>query len=259
LLIPLLRRRRDVERVANIRYGAADTMNMLDVYRRRSRPVASPVLVHLHGGRFVSGAKNRESLPLLYRMASRGWLCISANYRLSPAASFPGHLIDVKKVLAWVRAHGAEYGAVPAVVFVAGDSAGAWLAACAALTPNHAEYQPGFEQADTSVTGAICLYGYYGRLDGTNPESSPLAHLNADAPPFLVIHGDRDSVTPVDGARQFADKLRRVSGQPVVYAEIPGAQHTFDYFHSIRCDLALDTIEGFTAYVRTSDRQVHAG
>jgi acetyl esterase/lipase len=191
MLIPFLRRRHDVERIANIRYGAAGKMNMLDVYRHRSRPAASPVLVHFHGGRFVSGAKNSESLPLLYRMASRGWLCLSANYRLSPGASFPDYLIDVKKVLAWVRTHGAEHGADPAVVFVAGNSAGAWLAACAALTPNYAEYQPGFEQADTSVTGAICLYGYYGRIDSTNPESSPLAHLNADAPPFLVIHGDQ--------------------------------------------------------------------
>jgi acetyl esterase/lipase len=257
MLSPFLRRRGDVERIANITYGPAGRMNLLDVYRHRSRPADSPVLVHLHGGKFVSGAKNRESLPLLYRMASKGWLCISANYRLSPDAAFPDHLIDAKRVLAWVRSHGAEFGADPTVVFIAGDSAGAWLAAFAALTPNRADYQPGFEHVDTSVAGAVCLYGYYGPI-ASDSDSTPMAHLNADAPPFLVIHGDRDSVTPVEGSRRFADELRQVSRRPVGFAELPGAQHTFDYFHSIRCDLTVDLIEIFTAYVRSKD-QVRAG
>ena len=104
---------------------------------------AVPTLIHLHGGAFVSGRKNSEARPLIYRLASQGWLCISANYRLSPAATFPDHLIDVKKVIAWVREHGHEYGADPAVVFVAGSSAGAHLAALAALTPNDPAFQPG--------------------------------------------------------------------------------------------------------------------
>jgi acetyl esterase/lipase len=253
-LFPFRRRRGDVERIANISYGPAGRVNTLDIYRHRSRPAGSPVFVHLHGGRFVSGAKNRESLPLLYRLASRGWLCISANYRLGPDASFPNPLIDGKRVLAWVRDHGSEYGADPAVVFVAGDSAGAWIAASAALTPNRAEYQPGFEPADTSVTGAICLYGYYGRTEATESASSPIESVTAGAPPFLVIHGDLDSVTPVAGGRQLAESLRRGSRQPVAYAELPGAQHTFDYFRSIRCELTVDLIEDFTAYVRAKNQ-----
>lgn len=252
LLNPFVRRRRDVERIADLSYGDAGRMNLLDVYRHRSRPAGSPVLVHLHGGAFVSGAKNRESLPLLYRLASRGWLCVSANYRLSPAASFPDHLVDVKKVLAWVREHGAEYGADPSVVLVAGDSAGAHLAASAALTQNAPEFQPGFEDADTSVAAAVCLSGYYGTTDATVPASTPAAHIHPDAPPFFVIHGDRDSVAPVDWAREFVSALRGVATRPVVYAELPGAQHTFDLFHSIRCGLAVDRIEAFTAWVRSS-------
>jgi acetyl esterase/lipase len=79
------------------------------------------VLIHLHGGGFGSGRKNREARPLIYRLASQGWVCVSANYRLRPAARFPDQLIDVKKVIAWVREHGAEYGADPARVFVAGS------------------------------------------------------------------------------------------------------------------------------------------
>ena len=95
-------------------------------------------------------------------LASQGWVCISANYRLSPAAEFPDHLVDVKMVVAWVRAHAREYGADPNLVFVAGSSAGGNLASMAALTPNDPAFQPGFEHADTSVTAAVSLYGYYG-------------------------------------------------------------------------------------------------
>ncbi len=61
---------------------------------------------------------------MLYRLAGRGWVCISANYRLSPAARFPDHLVDAKKVIAWVREHGARYGADASNLVVAGSSAG---------------------------------------------------------------------------------------------------------------------------------------
>ncbi|WP_405140823.1 alpha/beta hydrolase [Sphaerisporangium sp. NBC_01403] len=124
LLRPVFTRRRDVERVADIAYGEAGRRNLLDVYRHRSRPSGGPVLIHLHGGRYYRGRKDSQSLPLLYRLAGQGWVCVSANYRLRPAARHPDHLIDVKRVIAWVREHGREYGADPAMLFVSGSSAG---------------------------------------------------------------------------------------------------------------------------------------
>jgi hypothetical protein len=103
LLLPFLRRRFDVERIGNLAYADGGRRQRLDLYRSRARPAAAPVLVHFHGGRFVSGAKNRESLPLLYRLASQGWVCISANYRLQPRAGFPDYVVDAKQVVAWVQ------------------------------------------------------------------------------------------------------------------------------------------------------------
>jgi acetyl esterase/lipase len=256
---PFFVRRRDVERVANISYGDAGKRNLLDVYRHRSHPSGGPTLVYLHGGAFRSGRKNHEARPLLYRLASQGWVCISANYRLGPVARFPDHHVDAKKVIAWVREHGHEYGADPTVVFVAGSSAGGHLAALAALTPNDPAFQPGFEGADTSVTAAICLYGYYGRLD-TNElvPSSPQAYVRTDAPPFFVAHGEKDTVVLVEDARRFVARLRSTSSNPVVYAELPGAQHTFDLFHSLRFERVVDGIEAFAAWVRSREeaRQV---
>ena len=249
---PFLLRRRDVERVANISYGDAGATNLLDVYRNRSHPSGGPTLIHLHGGAFVGGRKNSEARPLIYRLASQGWLCISANYRLSPAATFPDHLVDVKKVIAWVRAHGHDYGADPAVVFVAGSSAGAHLAAMAALTPNDPGFQPGFEDVDTSVTAAICLYGYYGPLDTKErPPSSPLAYVGPGASPFFIAHGDQDTKVLVEDVRLFVERLRSTSSSPVVYAELPRAQHSFDLFHSLRFEAVVDAIEAFAAWVRS--------
>ena len=71
------------------RVRRAGRWNLLDVYRHRSHPSDGPVLVYLHGGGFRSGRKSREARPLLYRLASQGWVCVSANYRLEPGRGSP--------------------------------------------------------------------------------------------------------------------------------------------------------------------------
>jgi acetyl esterase/lipase len=140
---------------------------------------------------------------------------------------------------------------------VSGSSAGAHMASLAALTPNDPSFQPGFEDADTSVTAAIGLNGWYGGYYGQEDASSPLAHVRPDAPPFFIAHGDHDTVAPVEVARYFAGKLGNVSTNPVVYAELPGAQHAFDLFGSLRFERVVDAIEAFTAWVRS--REIRSG
>jgi acetyl esterase/lipase len=252
LILPWPFRPRDVEREANITYGDHGKENRLDVLRHRSHPVGAPTLVHLHGGHFRRGRKNFESRPLLHHLARHGWTCISANYRLSPtpAQGFPDHLVDVKRVIAWAREHATRYGIDPGTIFLAGSSAGAHLTAMAALTVDDPAFQPGFESADTSIAGGIGLYGYYGSL-GDDAASSPLAQAHPDIPPIFVVHGDLDTSTLPAGAREFVDGLRSVSTQPVVYAELHGAQHAFDLFHSIRFDATVRAIEAFTSWVRS--------
>ncbi len=255
VLWPLLVRRPDVRRIAWIRYGDAGRANTLDLYRSRRAWSAEgelrPVLVHLHGGALVSGRKNHEGLPLIYRLASRGWVCISPNYRLRPEAQWPDHVVDVKKLIAWIRAHGPEYGADPERIVLAGASSGAQLAAVAALTSSDPRFQPGFETADTSVCAAIALYGHYGWGDAPHDAepSSPLAYVRADAPPFFIAHGDRDTVLPASASREFASVLRAQSRNAVVYAELPGAQHQFDMFHSVRSTAVVNGIEAFATWV----------
>jgi acetyl esterase/lipase len=241
LLLPVVRRRHDVVRVANLSYGGAGRRNLLDVYHHRALPQRGPVLIHLHGGAYTGGHKNSQSLPLLYRLASQGWVCISANYRLRPDARLDDHLTDAGKVIAWARERGAEYGADPTVLFLAGSSAGAHLSALTALRP------------DAGVAGVVCLNGYFGPYYGepAGGGSSPNDLVHPAAPPFFVVHGDRDTMAPVEPAREFADRLRRVSVNPVVYAELPGAQHAFDLFHSVRFEAVVDAVVAFTAWTRS--------
>lgn len=281
LLRPFFSRRRDVVRIADLAYGDAGIRNLLDVYHARSRPQHCPVLVYVHGGAWTTGKKNRQGLPIVYHFASRGWVCIAPNYRLCPGATFPDALVDVKRVLAWVREHASEYGGDPTQVFMSGGSAGGHLTALAALTENDPVFQPGFEDVDTSLTAAIPLYGDYDWLDSNNErerrhldrmrffaekilkvsldegrdrweQGSPLYQITPDAPPFFVVHGDMDSLLLVEDTRHFVHALRGVSRQPVAYAELPGAQHAFDFFQSVRCGHVINGMERFTSWIRST-------
>jgi acetyl esterase/lipase len=203
-------------------------------------------------------------------------VCVSINYRLSPRATFPEHLLDVKRAIKWVREHVAEYGGDPSFVILAGGSAGAHLSALSALTPNDDEYQREYLDVDTAVQGCVAYYGVYDftdrhdhwphrtfrlllervimkrKFDEARPEfekASPIYRVGPHAPPFLLIHGARDNLAPVDEARRFSEALREASQAPVVYAELPGAQHAFELFPSIRTYHVMDAVEYFCEHL----------
>jgi acetyl esterase/lipase len=244
-LTPLPVRPRRVRRVANLRYGD-DRRQRLDVYHRRDLPAGGPVLVYLHGGGYHSGRKHWEARALLHRLADRGWVCVSADYRLRPRAGFDEHLADARSALAWARAHAPRFGGDPTTTVMAGSSAGAHLTSLLASDP------------ETRLSAALCLYGYYGRYYGRTElepvPSTPFALSAAQAPPCFIAHGDRDTWTPVQAARDLAAKLRAESSGPVVTAELPGGQHGFDLLRSWRFTAVLDGIDAFLA-----DPRVGAG
>jgi acetyl esterase/lipase len=239
-----------VRRIGNLHYGDSGRRNCLDVYRRRADSSGGSVLIHLHGGGFslAPGRKSFYARRLLFRLAGQGWVCISANYRLGAAGTFPNDLIDVKMVIAWARAHAIEYGGDPDRIVLAGSSYGARLATLAGFTTGDAGYQPGFEQADTSVAAVIGLYGYYGETDSRESlPSSPFDYAERGSPPLLIVHGGQDTLTSAKTARTLAEHVLRASSEPVVYAELPRAQHSFDLLASIRFETVIDSIEAFTA------------
>ncbi|GAB3799263.1 hypothetical protein GCM10028798_12290 [Humibacter antri] len=234
LVLPVLSWRPDVRRIRNRRYGPSRRGNRLDVYvSRRRRTDGAPVLVYVHGGAFVLGSKMLGSRALLYRLAAQGWVCISIDHRLF-RVQYADQLADVRAALTWVRANARSYGGSPEAVFVAGGSSGAHLAATATLS-------------GTEVRGVIAFYGYYGSVgrSRTGP-TSPQDCINPDAPPFLIVHGTVDTLVLRRDARDFASRLRAVSRRPVVYAELPGAQHNFDFFQSLRFHAVTDAVVRFT-------------
>jgi acetyl esterase/lipase len=283
LLVPDSRLAKRYRRARDLSYGDAGRHNNLDVWKRADLPsdAKAPVLLQLHGSGWSVASKEHQAEPLMAHLAERGWVCVTANYRLSPRATWPDHIVDAKKALAWTKAHIAEHGGDPEFVVITGGSAGGHLASLAALTPNLAEFQPGFEDADTSVAACVSFYGVYDFVNrhGTSradmedfvsrlvfksklaadrerwERASTISHLHADAPPFFVIHGTTDSLVPVEQARTFVDELRKTSAQPVVYAELPGAQHAFDVFPSVRTTACAYAVERFLAVVRSEHSQ----
>ena len=276
---PVAMARPGVEVLRDIPYAPGGVRQQLDIYRPRVIPEGGcPVLMQIHGGAWVIGDKAHQALPLMNMLASKGWICVAANYRLSPSVGFPTHLLDCKAALCWIREHGREYGMNPDFVAVTGGSAGGHLAALMGLTENRPELQQEHPDVDTSVQACVPFYGVYDFLvrydqhpnrhayenfvrDRVMHESreqnpalwelaSPIAQVHEGAPPFMVVHGELDSLAVVAEGRVFSQKLREVSSNPVVYAELPGAEHAFETVHSLRTEETIDAVHRFLEWSR---------
>ncbi|MDP9143112.1 MAG: alpha/beta hydrolase, partial [Actinomycetota bacterium] len=217
----------------------------------------APTLIYVHPGSWMRGRPGRQALPLFYELAERGWVILDIRYPLSPMATFPEHLVGVKRAIAWAKSEGRTIGIDPERVAIAGASSGAHLASLAALTWDQADLQPGFETADTSLMACAPHYGIYDLLNRNatrydwpfvardvlkaKPEDapdlyrlgSPIDLVRVDAPPFLVVHGDFDSVVLVEESRHFVHALRAARAS-VRYHEVRGGQHGFDAIASLR-------------------------
>jgi acetyl esterase/lipase len=286
LVFPIARPGRTFEVIRNVDYaGDGLKAHRLDLIRRRTdQPTAGPVMVYIHGGAWIIGDKREQGLPMLYELARRGWVCVTINYRLSPKATWPDHIVDCKMAVAWVHEHIGEYGGDPRFVAVSGGSAGGHLSALVALTSGDPAFQPGFEDADTSVDVCVPVYGVYDMTCQSAPDSvrhvtvynkgllrllerrvfkaryeddpalfelaSPLYRVHPGAPPFFVLHGVNDTLVPVEEARRFVEALRATSKAPVAYAELPRTQHAFDVLVSIRPAHAIAGMVRFLEWVR---------
>jgi acetyl esterase/lipase len=252
-----------------------DPAHVLDVLTVRGGATAAPVMVFVHGGAWTIGSKAQQCLPMLFELASQGWVVVTCDYRLSPKSTWPDHVVDVKRFVAWTRDHVGEFGGDPdRFLAISGNSAGGHLAALTALTPGVAEWQPGFEHADTSVDACVSLYGVLdftddpdaaglqgralqsllgrsvmkvGLLDAPDvyEAASPIHRITEDAPPFLVLHGTKDTLVSVGIARAFVARFKERTSAPIAYVELPWAQHGYDTLCSPRCSATVGGIARF--------------
>lgn len=282
LFSPFKRRRDGVEVIHNLEFFQTPSGPLkLDVYQPELASDARPALVYVHGGAWVFGDKRDQGLPLCNHMASLGWVCFNINYRLSPAATWPEHLIDAKAAIAWVRERADQYAIDPNFVTMTGGSAGAQITAMAALTAGDEGLQPGFERADTSLQAVVTSYGVYdltNRLGAHNPEfitkmvgpliikadpdaapekfsaASPRDHTNRADIPWLMIHGTADELAPVVEARDFFKALQADSPAMSALVELPQASHAFDIYYCHRAIAAVELTARFFETCRSSSK-----
>ena len=263
----------------DVRYGpAADTGNLLDVYRRKDGPAGPrPAVVWIHGGAWFLGDKwPCRALPLI----DDGFVVVSLDYRLSSAAPYPAQIQDCKGAVRFLRAHAEQFHLDPDRIGVWGESAGGHLAALLGTSGGNAalEGTVGGNPDQSSRVQAVC--DWFGPTDLTRFEaeadaahhppgrwdqfiinaffggdphqhmdlvalSNPLHFLPpgrlADVPPFLIMHGDRDRVVPIAQSELLADALQ-AGGVPTTFRVIAGLGHGFPVG---RADVGPVTVDFF--------------
>lgn len=198
-----------------------------------------PAVVTLHGGAWHKG--DRQKLAgFAKRLASRGYVALTIDYRLVPDAIYPAQLQDVQQAVRYLRANAASLGVDPKRIALWGSSAGAHLAVLAAgLSPGDPLYDP--EARVQAVVGAgtptdfrdggggnKSLASFLGERWSKGSkvfiDASPIAHVSADDPPVFLIHGDADKTVPPEQAIVYRDALT-AAGVPNTLLLLPGVGH----------------------------------
>jgi acetyl esterase/lipase len=197
-------------------YGPASRQRV-DVYRPEGEArTALPIVVFFYGGSWRRGEKGDYRFVGEF-LSRNGVVAVVADYRLFPDVTFPSFVEDGAAAFAWARANAAMLGGTPDRVFMIGHSAGAHIAALAALDPR---FLAAHELTPRAVAGVVGLAGPYDidlrRLrwlervfaGSTTPEeATPLAQARAGAPPMLLLNGESDRLVAPRNAEAMAARL----------------------------------------------------
>jgi acetyl esterase/lipase len=207
-----------------------------------------PVIVWIHEGGWIAG--HRRGGPAL-RQVERGYAVVSISYRFAPRWVFPAQFDDTNAAIDWVRLNAGKYALDPQRIALYGASAGAHLAALAALTndidtPQRSRIRavvsffgpsdllqmrvppspclpidPGFFLAPPSLLIGCPIRRCPERADRANP----IRYIHADAPPFLILHGTADCVVPYDQSVLLHEALKK-AGVESTLRLVDGAVHS---------------------------------
>ena len=230
----------------------ADRELLLDLYLPRDDKPA-PLIVYVHGGAWRAGSK--DSMPL-NGLVEGGYAVASVEYRLSPEARFPAQVHDIKAAIRFLRAKQAEYGYDAGKIAISGSSAGGHLAALVGVTNGHAKLEGAVGENLGQSSDIQAIVSYYGAsnfetilkqstphglgvripalqlLLGAQPEknteaarlASPVAHVDRNDPPLLLLHGDQDPQMPVNQSIELEGKYAQMD-LPVALEFVHGAAH----------------------------------
>ena len=217
--------------VRDLPYGN-DPRQRLDIYVPDGLTTKAPVMLFFYGGFWQSGSKDFY-LAFGQAFASEGIVVAIADYRLYPQVRYPEFIRDGVKAFAWVQAHAAQYGGDPDSIFVAGHSAGAYIAAMLAADPRWLG-EAGIDPA--RLRGVIGISGPYNFLPlrernliaifggADRPETQPIAHIDGKRPPMLLATGAADDTVRPRNTIDFATRLKAYDS-PVEVATYPGVGH----------------------------------
>lgn len=201
-----------------------------------------PLVVYVHGGAWIGGDKREgagfEDIPGLL---SRGYVVAAVNYRLAPMYKFPAQIEDVKCAIRYLRAKAAAYNIDPDRVGAWGGSAGGHLVALLGVTDKSAGFDAGpYLDQSSRVEAVVDYFGPANLTHGWSTDQlipvfgsrnglvrgSPVSYITKDDPPFLIMHGEFDTVVPPEQSQEFHDKLK-ASGVSSTLIMVKNAEHSF--------------------------------
>jgi len=201
--------------------------NKLDLYLPKGKK-DFPILMFVHGGGYQKGDR-KEGEQAGKAFAARGVGVAMISYRLYPQVKHPGHIQDVARAFAWVKANGGKHGG-NGEVFVGGHSAGAHLASLLATNPSYLQAENLTLQ---DIRGVVSISGGYRILpirkdvfgdDEAMKQASPFTHIKGGHPPFLIIYGDGDTPERHAISKEFRDELKKAGGSAELL-EVKGRNH----------------------------------
>ncbi len=225
-------------------YGETDGVPLyLDLLYPSPLPdTLTPAILFIQGSGWSGGDKAKAMYPWLNPLlAAHGFITISINHRFSWQAPFPAQIHDAKAAVRWLRANASRYHIDPERIGVWGFSSGAHLASLLGVTGDLPSLEgksgsfgySSLVQAVVVIAGpANFLHPAYARMtnDSNSPlgmlfggtvreraalmrEASPLTHVTAEAPSFLLIQGIHDELVSFEDAKQFSEALRTVESE----------------------------------------------
>jgi acetyl esterase/lipase len=203
-----------------------------DLYLPKGASTPAPVLLFFYGGAFRAGRKSEYRI-MGEAFAAKGIIVAVADYRIYPEGRFPDFLNDGAAALAAVHARVAEFGGDPSRIFLAGHSAGAYIAVMMAANPAYVRAA----NADPSwIRGVIAMAGRYHEIplgDATGVEifggparveTRPAAFIDGKRPPMLLLAGAAESPEVLVSHSKLASHLKEHGNevQEIIY---PGIGH----------------------------------
>ncbi len=252
---------REVSDLAYVDGKDAGDSHRLDLYLPKGKK-DFPVLVFVHGGCWSFGDKSGGGLyPAFARaLASQGLGVVLPNYRLSPWVKHPAHVQDVARAVAWTKKNIGDYGGDPKQLFIGGHSAGGHLAALLATDETYLKAE-GLSRKD--LRGVVAVSGVYripdklefpgpnngekvalqsnpfnyvfGRTPKEREAASPISHVSAGLPPFLLLYADMDLPLVPEMTKDFAAALKEKKCD-VTARKIEGRNHNNIVFDSKKAD-----------------------